>query len=208
MKSRRQSRVVSFGLGDALDLGDDAAGNPVHHVRFGGLAAGELADDAPFVEDQDAVADADGLLDLRGGEEQGQPLPGQLVAQEIDLGFRADVDTSGGVVEDQDLGTGRQPFGDHHLLLVATREIDHTLVDAIGGDVELPHVVIGEASPAVGLVRPKSTSKTSLTPEPSSPAYPRISPARTSKSTGPTWASVCSPRTARAKGASGGTTSR
>src|SRR4051794_19823148 len=62
---RRQARIVSFGLGNTLDLRDHASGDPVHHVGFGCLAAGELADDAPFVKDQDAVADPDGFLDLR-----------------------------------------------------------------------------------------------------------------------------------------------
>src|SRR5215208_3477314 len=76
LERRGQARVVSFCLGDTLDLGDHAAGHPVHHIRFGRLAPGELADDAPLVKDQDAVADSQRLLDLRGGEQQRQPLPG------------------------------------------------------------------------------------------------------------------------------------
>src|SRR5215203_1019497 len=163
LERRGQARIVSFCLSDALDLGDHAAGHPVHHIRFGRLAPSELADDAPLVKDQDAVADSQRLLDLRGGEQQCQPLAGQLVAQEIDLGLRADVDTPGGVIDNHDLGTGCQPFGDDHLLLVATGKIDDPFVDAIGGHVELPYVSFASPRSRSRSIIPKRSRSLSST---------------------------------------------
>ena len=54
------------------------------------------------------------------------PLPcvGQLVDDRVDLVLGADIDAARRLVEDQHLGLGEQPFAQHHLLLVAAREVD------------------------------------------------------------------------------------
>ena len=60
----RQPGVLAFRCFDLGHLGGNTPGDPVQHVGLAGLAARELADDAALVEDEDAVADAEGLLDL------------------------------------------------------------------------------------------------------------------------------------------------
>ena len=42
--------------------------------------------------------------------------------------FRADVDAGGRLVEDEDVGRGRQPLCEHDLLLVAARQRAHGMI--------------------------------------------------------------------------------
>ena len=65
------------------------------------------------------------------------PGAGQLVEQRVHLGLGGDVDAAGRLVDDQDLGLQRQPARQHHLLLVAAREVAHGLVGARHADAEL-----------------------------------------------------------------------
>ena len=51
-----------------------------------------------------------------------RPSRGKLAHEFVDGGLRADVDALGRLVEDDDLRLGRQPLGDHDLLLVAAGE--------------------------------------------------------------------------------------
>lgn len=53
---------------------------------------------------------------------------------QVELG--ADVDATGGVVEQQDSRGGVEPFGEHELLLVAAGEERGGLVDGGGADAE------------------------------------------------------------------------
>ena len=93
-------------------------------------AAGELGDEAPLVHHVDAVAHAE---QLRHSEEiMRMPLPSlaSSVDDGVDLVLGADVDAARRLVEDQQLGLGEQPLAQHHLLLVAARQVDHPLVHA------------------------------------------------------------------------------
>ena len=74
--------------------------------------------------DHDAVGHADQLLDLGGDEQHGRALGDQLVDDLVDLVLGADVDAARRLVEDEDRRSAQQPFGDHHLLLVAARKRD------------------------------------------------------------------------------------
>ena len=56
----------------------------------------------------------------------------ELVDQAVDLGLRADVDPARRLVEDEDLRSGRQPAGQHDLLLVAARQLADLLVERRG----------------------------------------------------------------------------
>ena len=84
------------------------------HVR-----PGDLALEGAVVQNQGAVAHADDLLGLAGQHHHGHALPGQPQDDVVDLLLGAHVHALGGVVQNQHLGVGGQPFGQHHLLLVA-----------------------------------------------------------------------------------------
>ena len=56
--------------------------------------------------------------------------------QLVDLLLGADVEAAGRMVEDQDARAGLQPLGEHHLLLVAAREVEAQRVDAGRADAQ------------------------------------------------------------------------
>ena len=51
------------------------------------------------------------------------PCSDELGDLALDVGLRADVDAAGRLVEDDELGRGREPAGEQHLLLVAAGEV-------------------------------------------------------------------------------------
>src|SRR5207247_10691102 len=61
-------------------------------VPNGAVVALEDAERAPAAEHEDPVGDLDHLLELRGREEDREPLGGELVDDAEDLRLRADVD--------------------------------------------------------------------------------------------------------------------
>ena len=94
-----------------------------------GLAVGPVGDRA-VAHDQDGVAEADGLLQRVGGQDDRDALRRDRADQLIDLFLGADVEAARRVVEDEHLGLGVQPFRQHHLLLVAAGEVEAKRVDA------------------------------------------------------------------------------
>ena len=58
----------------------------------------------------------------------GHALGGQLVDELVDLDLGAHVDAARRLVEDEHLGLGGQPLGEHHLLLGAAGEVERQLL--------------------------------------------------------------------------------
>src|ERR1044071_8399900 len=77
-----------------------------------------------------AIRDAQELGQLRGDQDDRQPVRDELADQAVDGGLEADVDPLGGLVQDDDLGVGRQPLPDDDLLLVPTRQVGDALPGA------------------------------------------------------------------------------
>ena len=75
-----------------------------HDVLLGGLGAVEDRGDPSAVHHRDPVADPQQFLEFGGGREHGHAGLGGAVDQLVDLGFRADVDAAGGLVEQEQLG--------------------------------------------------------------------------------------------------------
>src|SRR3954452_22606033 len=71
--------------------------------------------DDTIAHHQHAVAQADSLLERVGGQDDAHALGGDRAHQLVDLFLGADVQAAGRMVEDQDLGAGVQPLGQHHL---------------------------------------------------------------------------------------------
>src|SRR6266478_10115650 len=99
--------------------------------RLGSL---ELADKSAFVHHVDAVADPEQFRHLRRYHDDGLASVGQLVDDAIDLVLRTDVDTARRFVQDQDFRIGKQPFRQHHLLLVAAGQVAGRLIDIGAAD--------------------------------------------------------------------------
>src|SRR5690606_13624906 len=100
--------------------GDGFAGGG-HHVGLVGVGS-ELGGDATAAQHDDAVRDAEALLDLGGGEEDGEPVAGVLGEEGEDLGLRTDVDASARLIQQHHGRVCGEHLPDHDLLLVAAGE--------------------------------------------------------------------------------------
>ena len=93
-----------------------------------GRAALELRHPAALLHHDDAVGEPEGLGQFGGDQDDGEALLGQLADEIVHGGLGADVDALRRLVQDHDLGPGGEPLGDHHLLLVAARELAEPLL--------------------------------------------------------------------------------
>ena len=87
------------------------------------VVRGQFADLAAVAHHDDALGEPEHLLELGRDEDDGEALLGQLGDLALDVGLRADVDAAGRLVEHDQLGRGREPAGQQHLLLVAAGEV-------------------------------------------------------------------------------------
>ena len=96
----------------------------VHDPLLGGAAAVHFLDDPALARDQDAIGERQDLRQVGRDDNNGDPGIGQFVDEAVDLHDRTDVDAAGGLVEGDHLRLLHRRFGDHHLLLIATRKLD------------------------------------------------------------------------------------
>ena len=95
-------------------------------VRLGSRESRGLA---PLAQDDDPIAHADELGQLRRNEQDCESLRGELGDHRMDLGLALDVDALGRLVENHEPRIGGEPFGQHDLLLVAARKRLYGLVE-------------------------------------------------------------------------------
>ncbi len=95
-----------------------------------------VVDHAALAHDDDAVAHAEDFGQFGRDHDDREALGDQFGHEVVHGGLGADVDALGRLVEDDHLGLGRQPFGDHHLLLVAARQRADVLAQRGGAQVE------------------------------------------------------------------------
>src|SRR5829696_13973 len=99
-----------------------SSGGRGHHVLLRGFFSLELTGDAALSHDHDPVGHREDFFQLRGNEEAGFTLHGEVVYEAVDLRLCSHVDTSCRLIEEQDGRLAGQRFRQDHLLLVATRE--------------------------------------------------------------------------------------
>jgi len=99
----------------SLPTGDQALVDGAQELVLGQVVAGQLAADTAALQDQDAVADGGQLGQVSGADEHDLPGGGQAAHDGVHLGLGADVDTAGGVVEQDQRGLGGQPLDDADL---------------------------------------------------------------------------------------------
>jgi hypothetical protein len=96
------------------------------------LGWGAFADDATFVDDNDAVGEGVGLFEIVSGEENGLALSreGAYLMPESAAGF--DVQANGGFVEKDEIGVATEGEGEEDALLLAAAELaEWTIFDAL-----------------------------------------------------------------------------
>ena len=111
-------------------------GSPAPDPFLRRLVRRQLAGHATLAHHHDAVAHAQDLRQLRGNHDDRLALVGERSQKLVDLALGADVDAARGLVEEQDIAIAIEPFGDHDLLLVATRKQPHFLRRRRRADVE------------------------------------------------------------------------
>jgi len=118
--------------------------------------------------------------------DEGDAGVGELADQVVDLRAGADINTAGGLVQQQHLARPQQPTGQHDLLLVAARERADDAIGCIGAHVDRPGCLVSGAtlrltrlctSAAVrsALLRVTASSKTSQGRRPKSASRERSS---------------------------------
>ena len=120
------------------------ADDNTHDLLLRRLGPVELADEGASVHDTDAVADPEQLRHFRRYHNDGLAGIGQVVDDAVNLIFGADVDTTGRLVQDEDVRIGEQPFRQHHLLLVAARQVPGGLIDVGTADPHAVAVIAGD----------------------------------------------------------------
>src|SRR5688572_336284 len=94
----------------------------MHHALFRRLGAGEFALNLAFLHDHDAIGDRQDFRKIARHHEYGQAAGGLAADHLVNLELRADVDTLGWLVEQQDAWVHGEPFREYHLLLIAAAE--------------------------------------------------------------------------------------
>ena len=95
--------------------------------------------DPALVHDQDPVAHADQLRQLRADGDHRRAAGGEFADQAIDLRLGSDVDASRRLVHQQHLGLAGQHLGQHDLLLIAAGQLAHRLPLAPRLDLQVGH---------------------------------------------------------------------
>ena len=129
----------------ADELGDEIIGRGAQHAGRGVV----LSEPAALLEDGDPVAEADGLLDVVGDEDDGLGQPG-LDVEELVLKATADdrIDRAERLVHQQDVGVGSQRPGYADALALSAGELVRV---AVGEGARLePHRVEQLLDPGVG----------------------------------------------------------
>lgn len=96
----------------------------LHDLFLGGIAnIGDFSGDSSLVHDEDTVAHTEDFGQFGADHKDGFSLLGEVVDEEVEFVFGADVDAAGGFVEDDDVAVTFEPFSEDDFLLVAAGEV-------------------------------------------------------------------------------------
>jgi hypothetical protein len=104
------------------------AGGAGHDLFLIQFFATEFTRFPPFMQHQDAVAHAEDFRQFGRDHDDRLARLGQCRHDLVHLGLGTDVDAACRLVENEDLRLAEQPFGEHHLLLIAAAQRIDVLV--------------------------------------------------------------------------------
>src|SRR4051812_17844710 len=113
-----------------------------------GLRGRDGGREAAGVDDRDAVAEREQLVQVLGNDEDGRPAGGEVEQCLVDRGGGRGVDAPGRLGDDQHVGVLHDLAADDELLQVAAREAGGRVRDAGGADVEALHDLAREGRDA------------------------------------------------------------
>jgi hypothetical protein len=96
------------------------------------LFRGAGFEDAPLVEEEDAVGDVAGEVEVVGDEEEGEAVIGEAAEDIADFLAEFGVEGGGGFVEEENLGFHGEGAGDGDALLLTAGELGGAVVGAVG----------------------------------------------------------------------------
>ena len=115
------------------------------HGLLCGLSAREFSGDTPVMHDQHPVCKTQYFLKIAGNYDDGETLIAcKSDDQPVNFSACAHINSPGRFVNNQDSRFCRQPFGNHDLLLVATRKVSHSLAHIRSFDTETFDVAFGQ----------------------------------------------------------------
>ena len=103
---------------------------------------------------QNTVAKGENFRKIRGNHQSRAARCGESADQGVDLGLGTDVDSTGGLIDDQQVRCHVQPFRQHHLLLIAARQIAHGNVGVRRANVQLFLVIPSSCNLGPGVDQP------------------------------------------------------
>ena len=95
------------------------------------------------------VAHSQDLRQLGGDHDDALAGLHQIIHDPVNLDLGAHVDTTGGLIENKDVGVGIDPLADNHLLLVAAGQLTDDLIQGGGLDLQGADIVIARLLNAV-----------------------------------------------------------
>src|SRR3954453_17972552 len=90
---------AAAAVGASGMVGPTPAGDELHDLPHGRLGPRQFGDLVVVAQHGDPVGEPEHLLQLGGDEHDGHAVRGQVDDELLDLGFGADVDAAGGLVE-------------------------------------------------------------------------------------------------------------
>src|SRR6185312_3205903 len=110
------------------------------------ICAIENADNPTFMHHSNAIAHAQDLRQLRGNHEHSHTLRREIADERMNLGFRADIDSLGRLIQDQNRWIRSEPAAQRNFLLITARKSTHGSVQRRSLDSESVKVFAGDAS--------------------------------------------------------------
>ena len=128
-------------------------GDHLHDPLLLNFGPGQFADFAAVTHDNHTPTVAHDLLELRRNKHNPQAVIGELSDQGFHLRFRTDINTTGRLVQDDQVRFHRQPPRQHYLLLVTAGQIGNLSLRTGCLDVQGADVMVGDLSSGFRAIR-------------------------------------------------------
>ncbi len=116
-----------------------------HDAFLGGFVEAHFARAHARAHHEDAIRDSEDFGQIAGNDQNRQSFAHEFAHQRIDLGLGADIDAARGFIDDQHARLRREPFRQHDLLLIATAQQTHELLDRRRLDLEAADIAVDHA---------------------------------------------------------------
>ena len=121
--------------------GSTESGHQAHQGFLGKTIPGEFSGDFPFAHDDDSPRKGHDFREFGRNNDEAGAFASETIEEGVHLGFGSDIDAAGGFVNNENVTTRGQPFGEGDFLLISAAETGDGGVEGRGFDAELEDVV-------------------------------------------------------------------